>query len=151
VGYVLKRVLVTIPTLFGVSLVIFFMVRLLPGDVIDVLLGGDQAATAAMKQQARERLGLTGSYPEQYWRWASHFVQGDFGFSYRNTQAVSEILGHAVPITLELVILGLLIAVLVCAAILHTLHGWWDVGALVVYAAATWAVMAGRMQWAAAN
>ena len=45
----------------------------------------------------------------------------------------------------------LLIAVLVCAAILHTLHGWWDVGALVVYAAATWAVMAGRTQWAAAN
>src|SRR5438552_16658687 len=89
------------------------MVRLLPGDVIDVLLGGDQAATPAMKQQARERLGLTGSYPEQYWRWASHFVQGDFGFSYRNTQAVSEILFHALPITLELVILGLLIAVLI--------------------------------------
>jgi peptide/nickel transport system permease protein len=113
VGYVLKRVLVTIPTLIGISLVIFFMVRLLPGDVIDVLLGGDQAATPAMKQEARERLGLTGSYPEQYWRWASHFVQGDFGFSYRNTQAVSEILGHALPITMELVILGLLIAVLV--------------------------------------
>jgi len=111
VAYVVKRVLATIPTLIGISIAIFFMVRLLPGDVVDVVLGGDQSATEEVKQQVRERLGLTGSYPEQYWRWASGFVQGDFGFSYRNTQPVSEILTHALPITLQLVILGLLIAV----------------------------------------
>ena len=102
-GYVLKRILVTIPTLIGISIVIFFMVRLLPGDIVDVLLGGDQAATEEQKQQTREQLGLTGSYPEQYWRWISNFVQGDLGFSYRNTQPVSEILVNALPITLELV------------------------------------------------
>jgi len=113
VGYVLKRVLTTIPTLIGISLVIFFMVRLLPGDIVDVLLGGDTTASEALKQKTREQLGLTGSYAEQYWRWISHFVRGDFGYSYRNTQAVSDILVHAVPITLELVILGLLIAVLI--------------------------------------
>jgi peptide/nickel transport system permease protein len=109
-GYVLRRFLVAIPTLIGISIVIFLLVRLLPGDIIDVLLGADQAATGEQRQQAREQLGLTGSYPEQYWRWASSFVQGDFGFSYRNTQPVSEILATALPITLELVILGLLIA-----------------------------------------
>ena len=112
-GYVLKRVLVTIPTLIGISIAVFFMVRLLPGDVVDVVLGGDQSTSEQVKQQVRERLGLTGSYPEQYWRWASGFVQGDFGFSYRNTEPVSGILTHALPITLELVILGLLIAVAV--------------------------------------
>ena len=100
---------VAIPTLIGVSIIIFLLVRLLPGDIIDVLLGGDHTATEEQKQQAREQLGLTGSYFEQYWRWASSFVQGDFGFSYRNTP-VSEILTTALPITLELVILGLLIA-----------------------------------------
>jgi peptide/nickel transport system permease protein len=110
-GYVLRRFLATIPILIGISIVIFFMVRLLPGDIVDVLLGGDQSATEEQKQQTREQLGLTGSYPEQYWRWASNFLQGDFGFSYRNTQPVSEILTNALPITLELVILGLLIAV----------------------------------------
>src|SRR3954453_17023675 len=89
------------------------MVRLLPGDVVDVVLGGDQSASAEVKQQVGERLGLVGSYPEQYWRWASSFVQGDFGFSYRNTQPVSEILFHALPITTELVVLGLLIAVVI--------------------------------------
>ena len=112
-GYVLKRVLFTIPTLIGISIGIFLMVRLLPGDIVDVLLGGDLTASEDAKAQAREQLGLNGSYVEQYWRWISGVVQGDFGFSYRNTQPVSEILFHALPITLELVFLGLLIAVVV--------------------------------------
>ncbi len=107
-GYVLRRFLVAIPTLIGISIIIFLLVRLLPGDIVDILLGGDNTATEEQKQATREQLGLTGSYFEQYWRWASSFVQGDFGFSYRNTQPVSEILGTALPITLELVILGLL-------------------------------------------
>ena len=112
-GYILKRVLFTIPTLVGISIGIFLMVRLLPGDIIDVLLGGDLSASPEVKERAREQLGLTGSYPEQYWRWISGVVQGDFGFSYRNTQPVSEILLNALPITLELVFLGLLIAVVI--------------------------------------
>jgi len=110
-GYVLKRVLFTIPTLIGISIVIFFMVRLLPGDIIDVLAGADVGANADVRERAREQLGLTGSYPAQYWRWISGVLQGDLGFSYRNTQPVSEILLHALPITIELVLLGLLIAV----------------------------------------
>jgi peptide/nickel transport system permease protein len=111
-GYVLKRILVTIPTLIGISIVIFLMVRLLPGDIVDVLSGGD-AADPALKQQARDQLGLNGSYPEQYWRWASGVLQGDFGFSLRNTEPVSQVLLNALPITFELVFLGLLIAVVI--------------------------------------
>ena len=110
-GYVVKRVLFTIPTLFGISIIIFLMVRLLPGDVIDVMLGGDTSASPELRAKAREQLGLNGSYPEQYWRWISGAVHGDFGVSYRTTQPVSEILIHALPITTELVFLGLLIAV----------------------------------------
>ena len=112
-GYVLKRILVTIPTLIGISVLIFMMVRLLPGDIVDVLLGADVGADPALKEQAREQLGLNGSYPEQYWRWISGIAQGDFGFSLRNTQPVSEVLLNALPITFELVFLGLLIAVVI--------------------------------------
>ena len=112
-GYVLKRILVTIPTLIGISVLIFMMVRLLPGDIVDVLLGADVGADPALKEQAREQLGLNGSYPEQYWRWISGIVQGDFGFSLRNTPPVSEVLLNALPITFELVFLGLLIAVVI--------------------------------------
>jgi peptide/nickel transport system permease protein len=113
IGYIGKRVLLLIPTLFGVSVAIFAMVRLLPGDVIDILFGGDVTADEEVKQRAREQLGLTGSYPEQYWRWISNAFQGDLGDSLRNTEPVSAILRDALPITMELIFLALLIAVVV--------------------------------------
>jgi peptide/nickel transport system permease protein len=112
-GYILRRVLFAIPTLIGVSIGIFLMVRLLPGDIIDILFGGDQTASEEIKAQAREQLGLNGSYPEQYWRWISGVLQGDFGYSLRNTEPVSNIILKSLTVTLELVVLGLLIAVLV--------------------------------------
>ena len=112
-GYILKRIAFAIPTLIGVTIGIFLMVRLLPGDIIDILFGGDQTASEEIKEQAREQLGLNGSYPEQYWRWISGAVQGDFGFSLRNTEPVSNIVVDALPVTLELLVLGLLIAVFV--------------------------------------
>jgi peptide/nickel transport system permease protein len=112
-GYIIKRTLLLVPTLLGVSIGIFLMSRLLPGDIIDILLGGDITASPEVKQEAREQLGLTGSYPEQYWRWISGAVQGDFGDSLRNAEPVSSILRDALPITLELVFLSLLIAVLI--------------------------------------
>src|SRR6188508_1853738 len=102
-----------IPTIVGISMVIFLMVRLMPGDIVDVLLGGDAVATEEQKQQVREQLGLTGSYPEQYWNWASGVVTGDFGESYRNTEPVADVLSRAVPITLELMIIALLLATLI--------------------------------------
>jgi len=102
-----------IPTIVGISIIIFLMVRLMPGDIVDVLLGGDAVATQEQKDQVREQLGLTGSYPEQYWSWASGVLTGDFGESYRNTEPVADVLSRAVPITLELMILALLIATLI--------------------------------------
>jgi peptide/nickel transport system permease protein len=112
-GYIVKRFLYAIPTLIAVSIGIFLMVRLLPGDIIDILFGGDLSASEEVKDRAREQLGLNGSYPEQYWRWISGVVQGDFGFSLRNTEPVSNVILDALPITLELCVLGLLIAVVV--------------------------------------
>src|SRR5918995_4409430 len=110
-GYILRRIAFAIPTLFVVSVGIFLMVRLLPGDIIDILFGGDLSASEEVKQQAREQLGLNGSYPEQYWRWISGIFQGDFGFSLRNTEPVSNILVDSPIVTIELAVLGLLIAV----------------------------------------
>ena len=112
-GYILRRIAIAIPTLILVSIGIFLMVRLLPGDIIDILFGGDQTASEEVKEQAREQLGLNGSYLEQYWRWITGVVQGDFGFSLRNTEPVSNIVGDALVVTLELVVLALLIALLI--------------------------------------
>ena len=105
-GYALKRVLVAIPTLIGISIIIFLMVRLLPGDYIDISLGADQSASPEQRAAAREQLGLNGSYPEQYWRWISNLFQGDLGHSLLSSQPLSDTLATALPITIELVFFG---------------------------------------------
>jgi peptide/nickel transport system permease protein len=102
-----------VATLVAVSIVIFLMVRLLPGNVIDILFGGDATATPEQRQAAAEQLGLDGSYPRQYWEWVSGMFQGDFGTSLLSQQPISEIFLAALPITIELIILGLLIATVI--------------------------------------
>jgi peptide/nickel transport system permease protein len=111
--FLLRRLLMLVPTLLGMSIIVFLMVRLLPGDIIDIYTAGDISITEEQRDQIREQLGLSGSYPQQYWEWLSGAVQGDFGTSLRNTTPVSEMLLDALPITLELVFLGLLIAIIV--------------------------------------
>jgi peptide/nickel transport system permease protein len=102
-----------VATLVAVSIVIFLMVRLLPGNVIDILFGGDALATPEQRQAAAEQLGLDGSYPRQYWEWVSGMFQGDFGTSLLSQRPISEIFLDALPITIELIILGLLIATVI--------------------------------------
>ena len=102
-----------IPTMIGISIVIFLMVRLLPGDIVSVLTGGDIGSDPELIEQARKDLGLDGSYPQQYWNWISGVLQGDLGDSLRNSEPVSTVLLNALPITAELVFLGLLIATVI--------------------------------------
>jgi peptide/nickel transport system permease protein len=134
-GYILRRLAFALPTLILVSIGIFLMVRLLPGDIIDILFGGDQTASEEVKQQAREQLGLNGSYAEQYWRWISGVLQGDFGFSLRNAEPVSNIVFDALTVTLELVLIALLIATIVGVplGVISAVRRdtGWDVGARV--------------------
>ncbi|HZG36244.1 MAG TPA: ABC transporter permease [Gaiellaceae bacterium] len=111
--FLVRRLLLLVPTLIGMSLIVFLMVRLLPGDIVDIFTAGDTTITDAQRHEIKEQLGLTGPLHVQYWEWASGAVRGDFGISYRNTTPVSETLIDAIPITLELVFLGLFIAVLI--------------------------------------
>jgi peptide/nickel transport system permease protein len=101
-------------TLALISVAIFIMVRLLPGNIIDVLFQGDVQVTPEEKHQALVQLGMSGSWYSQYTHWLGQiFLHGDFGRSYRSQQPISEILSHAAHITFELVFLGLLIAVVI--------------------------------------
>jgi peptide/nickel transport system permease protein len=102
-----------VATLFAVSVVIFLMVRLLPGNVIDIMFGGDATASPEAKEAAEKQLGLDGSYLSQYWRWISGVFQGDLGNSLLSQRPISEIFTSALPITIELIVFGLLIAVVI--------------------------------------
>jgi ABC-type dipeptide/oligopeptide/nickel transport system permease component len=72
-GYVLKRVLFMIPTMIGISIVIFMMVRLLPGDIVSVLAGADVAGDPELIQQAREQLGRQSSTQARPSKTLQHF------------------------------------------------------------------------------
>jgi peptide/nickel transport system permease protein len=112
-AYIVRRVLQAVPVLVGFSIVLFLMVRLMPGDVVDVLSGGDAGVSPEAQAAQRAQLGLDDSYPEQYLRWTGHALRGDLGRSLLSHEPVSSVLARALPVSLELVFLGLLIAVLI--------------------------------------
>ena len=109
-----RRLALLIPTLVGMSVLVFVMLRLLPGDVVDALLSGaDQQADTVSKQELRQALGLTDPLPVQYVHWVGNLLRGDLGTSMRSGEPVSRALTRALPITLELAGLAVVIAVLV--------------------------------------
>jgi len=107
--YVLRRLILLIPTLIGMSLLIFIMLRLLPGDVVDVMMAGDTPGTADQKQALREAFGLDKPLPIQYLDWIGGMAQGNLGQSLRTRESVTAILLRSLPVTLELTILAILI------------------------------------------
>jgi peptide/nickel transport system permease protein len=108
-----QRLASMIATLVAVSIVIFLFVRLLPGNIVDIMFGGDAQATPEARAAAARQLGLDGSYPSQYWRWVKGIFQGDMGHSLLNSRPISDMLKTALPITIELIVFGLLIATLI--------------------------------------
>lgn len=108
-NYILKRILTLIPVLFIVSVVVFFIIHITPGDPASVMLG-DQASEEDL-QQVREQLGLNEPIHIQYVQWISGVFQGDFGFSYfMNEPVLYSIFEHLQP-TLSLSILAEIFAV----------------------------------------
>jgi peptide/nickel transport system permease protein len=111
--FLVNRLLSMLATIVAVSIAVFLMVRLLPGNVIDLMFGGDATASPEQREQAAKQLGLDGSYPHQYWEWISGIFQGDLGRSLLSQRPISEIFASALPITIELIVFGLLIATLI--------------------------------------
>jgi peptide/nickel transport system permease protein len=111
--YLAQRFVSMIGTIVAVSLVIFTMVRVLPGNVIDIMFGGDATASPEARAAAAKQLGLDGSYPHQYWEWVSGIFHGDLGNSLLSQRPISQIFQSALPITVELIVFGLLIAVVI--------------------------------------
>jgi peptide/nickel transport system permease protein len=111
--YLIRRLLLYIPTLILASMTIFGIMRVLPGDVAFVILGGDTTTPAALAQAEalRERLGLNDPLVVQYGAWMWSMVNGDFGgASLVSREPITSILARRLPVTLELALLTTLIA-----------------------------------------
>src|SRR5688572_15021805 len=106
--YILRRVALLIPVLLGVSLVVFTLVRLIPGDATLLAIGVDQRITAEQRELVRKSYGLDQPQPIQYLRWMEHVLQGDLGTSLRTRRSVNEELRLRLPVTIELTLLAAL-------------------------------------------
>jgi peptide/nickel transport system permease protein len=128
--YLLRRLVLAVLVLFGVSILIFTIVRLLPGDVIDMMIGTEGNMTANQQRLVRERYGLTDSWPVQYVRWMGGILQGNLGTSFRTGQEILPLLAGRLPTTLELAFLSVLLssAIAIPLGVISALarNGWTD-------------------------
>ncbi len=113
-AYFVKRLLLIIPTLFGVAILIFFMLRVLPGDIIELKLRGDGGTVSAeVVQQERERLGLTKPLPVQFAYWLKGLATLDLGISLWTNRPVVEEISIRLGLTLQVAVMAAVIAVLI--------------------------------------
>jgi peptide/nickel transport system permease protein len=108
--YVAGRLLLVVPTLLGMSLLIFALVRLLPGDVVDAMLTGDVGASAGAKAAVRRALGLADPLPVQYVNLIEGCLTGRLGTSLTSGEPIAQIMARAIPITGELAVLAVVLA-----------------------------------------
>lgn len=106
--YILRRLLQTIPVLWGASLLVFLLIRLIPGDAASVLLGSD--ATPENVAALRQQLGLDDPLPVQYAQWLGKVLQGDLGVSIQTRAPVLDVLVGKFQNTLLLALTALFIA-----------------------------------------
>ena len=109
-SYIVKRILMIIPVIIGVSILSFLLIHLVPGDPARMMLG--ERATPKQLEELRETLGLNDPLYVQYGRFVEKAVQGDLGRSVRSKMPVFEEMGKKFPATLELTLFALTIAVL---------------------------------------
>ena len=117
--YLLRRVFALLPTLFFASLIVFVTIRLIPGDVIDLMMSqNDVAADKLSREQVVAALGLDKPVWEQYLHWVSRIVfHGDLGKSLWQGTPVAESLAARLPVTFELGLIALVVGLLIAIPI----------------------------------
>jgi len=110
--YLFQRFITAFLTLFGMSVVIFILLRLVPGNIVDILFSSAGYVNPAAKQEIAHELGLDQSIPVQYGRWLKDIARGDLGKSYRYDIPAWQVIKPRIPVTVELAFFALLIAVM---------------------------------------
>ncbi|HSM72453.1 MAG TPA: nickel ABC transporter permease [Anaerolineales bacterium] len=110
---ILERVLGTIPIMFGVAIIVFFFIRLTPGDPVDIMMGQGGAISAGELEQLREEFHLNEPLHIQLWYFLRDAAKGDLGHSYVLKQPVTTLIGERLPATIELAAGALFFSLLV--------------------------------------
>ena len=109
--FLLRRVLLTIPVLFGVATLVFSLIHLIPGDPAVAMLG--EGAEPGQVERLRRELGLDRPLIQQYGSYLAGLLRGDLGTSLRTTQPVTELIAERVPATIELALVAMAVAIAV--------------------------------------
>ena len=110
--YIIRRVITAVPTLVLISMVIFSILALAPGDPLsDLAL--NPSVPPEVRQRIRENMGLDDPIPVQYGRWAKSLFTGEFGYSYRTRAPVIDLIKQRLPTTLYISGLAFLLSILI--------------------------------------
>ncbi|HSO08236.1 MAG TPA: ABC transporter permease [Pelomicrobium sp.] len=112
--YTLNRILLMIPTLLGVAILVFLMLRLMPGDIVDVMLRGEGGSVPQEVIDAeRARLGLDQPIYVQFVKWMGGVLQGNLGYSMWTGQPITYEIGIRLELSLQVAIMATILAVLI--------------------------------------
>jgi len=107
--YIIKKLLIGIPVIFGVTIILFYIMYILPGDPIQLLLSGERV-TPERIEELRRAWGLDQPVYVQYFYWLSHIIRGDLGTSIVTRQPVSLLMLQRLPYTLALMLTSILLS-----------------------------------------
>ncbi len=134
--YLLKRLVSAILVIFGVTLLVFTMVRLVPGDPVDIMFANQPRPTPEQRAALRHQLGLDLPIHRQYLHFLGRALRGDLGRSFRTKQPVTSEIVARLPNTVKLTVASLSVAVLfgVCAGMLAAMFkgSWIDAATMVI-------------------
>lgn len=126
--YILYRLVMAVPVIFGVTVAVFFMVRLVPGDPVDILFNNQAKPTPEQRQQMRHQLGLDLPVYKQYGKFIWDGLHGDLGRSFRSQRPVMTEITGRLPNTIKLTAASLLVAIVVgvsAGIVAATFKGTW--------------------------
>lgn len=111
--YIVRRLLIALPTLLGVTVVAFLMIHLIPGNIVQVMLGTRTDITPQQLHELYRLYGLNQPLYVQYWHWLSQLFQGNLGFSLRTGLPIASLISQSFGVTAELAMGALILAVMV--------------------------------------
>jgi peptide/nickel transport system permease protein len=115
-NYVIRRLILIIPTFFLISAIVFTLIHLAPGDPVMVMVSR-HGLPQATQDRIREELGLNEPVPVQYAIWVGKLLRGDFGFSYVTGRNVLEWISNKIPATVELILVAEIISVIIAVTL----------------------------------
>ena len=107
IRYIVTRLLTLIPILLGVSILVFGMFHMVPGDVIDIMMGDESAGDPEAAEELRDRMGLNKPIYVQYLRWLKNAARGDLGKSLTSGNQVMDDIMDRLPVNIELMLIAM--------------------------------------------